>query len=195
LCGKVPETCFHCVEDFPKHGSIVWKNPLFHTMETCFPHRGKPQSGRARLRPSRGGASRPRRAVPPLAPSRRPAALGTWMGGGRRAHAKSAKSAKELGGMRKVKRGLFRVCPLFFPLSWAIWRRERKCHPPHARGATRPSKDQKGKGGRGSVRAAKVNISRFQRNSMGGESSLQVASPLALPLFRGTGLLSLDNGG
>jgi hypothetical protein len=27
LCGKVPETRFHCVEDFPKHVSIVWKNP------------------------------------------------------------------------------------------------------------------------------------------------------------------------
>ena len=26
LCGKVPETCFHCVEVFPKHASIVWKN-------------------------------------------------------------------------------------------------------------------------------------------------------------------------
>ena len=27
LCGKVPETRFHCVELFQKHVSIVWKNP------------------------------------------------------------------------------------------------------------------------------------------------------------------------
>jgi hypothetical protein len=27
LCGKHAETCFHCVENFPKHVSIVWKTP------------------------------------------------------------------------------------------------------------------------------------------------------------------------
>ena len=27
LCGKESETCFHCVEKFQKHGSIVWKTP------------------------------------------------------------------------------------------------------------------------------------------------------------------------
>ena len=27
LCGKVPETRFHCVENFAKHVSIVWENP------------------------------------------------------------------------------------------------------------------------------------------------------------------------
>ncbi len=99
-------------ENLPHNGSRF--RPLFHTMEACFPHRGKPRSGEGAA-PSApfGGANRPRRAVPPLAPSRRPAALGAWMGGGRRAHAKSAKPDKEVGGMREVKRGLSRGWPLF----------------------------------------------------------------------------------
>ena len=73
------------------------------------------------------------------APSRRPAALGAWMGGGRRAHAKSAKPAKEVGGMRKVKRGLSGSVP--FSLCWctcccAGWRSAR-----HGTAATRASRE------------------------------------------------------
>lgn len=37
LCGKVAETCFHCVENFAKHVSIVWKTP-----RNTFPLCGKP---------------------------------------------------------------------------------------------------------------------------------------------------------
>ena len=36
-CGKVGETCFHCVENFPKQVSIVWKNH-----RNTLPLRGKP---------------------------------------------------------------------------------------------------------------------------------------------------------
>ena len=40
LSGKTPETCFHCLEKVPKHGSIPWKN-----RENTFPLSGKRDRG------------------------------------------------------------------------------------------------------------------------------------------------------
>ena len=40
-CGKSAETCFHCVENRPKHASIAWKNPQ-NTVPLC----GKPPETR-----------------------------------------------------------------------------------------------------------------------------------------------------
>ena len=53
LCGKVPETCFHCVEDFPKHVSIVWKN-----RRNMVPLCGKPDGRAGRRGLEKGGENK-----------------------------------------------------------------------------------------------------------------------------------------